>query len=191
MRHQPTALFLTAVSTMWLGLLSAGVTPAAADADSEYVREGPSISLAGVYAIQDAGGDFKNLDNTGGVHARLGVRIAASFEIGAYGEWLHYSGEDPGYVGAYVKIFPFEAFDMSLLGGILQPYAFGGAGVIFAEEADGGKTRAGANYLGGMGLDFYLTENLALFGEVHYSGAGGDPSGIRSTNILAGATWRF
>jgi hypothetical protein len=40
-------------------------------------------------------------------------------------------------------------------------------------------------------VDIYATENAAFFGEVHYSGAGGEPSGIESTNFLAGFSWRF
>jgi hypothetical protein len=176
------------------GLLIVLAAPAAlAEADSEYVREGAYVSIAGVYALQNASGDYKNLDDTGGVHGRFGIRIAPALAIEFYGEWLYYDDENVGSGGVLAKFFVVEMFDTSLLDGIIQPYLIGGAGAIFADRRGSGsdKTKAGGNFRGGGGVDVYLTENAMLYGEAHYSGAGGDPSGIESTNFLAGFGWRF
>lgn len=192
MRRPWFASILVVGIRMAMGLTVVLAAPAAlAEADSEYVRDGAYVSIAGVFALQNASGDYKNLDDTGGVHVRVGARVAPQLDLSLYGEWLHYDGEDPGSTGVIAKLFVVEFFDTSLLDGMLQPYVMGGAGVIFAEEKDGNSTKAGGNFRGGGGVDIYVSENAYLYGEVHYSGAGGDPSGIESTNFLAGFAWRF
>ncbi|MGH0034550.1 MAG: hypothetical protein ACQGVK_05945 [Myxococcota bacterium] len=177
-----------------MGLMVVLAAPAAmAEADSEYVREGAYLSIAGVFALQNAGDDFKDLDDTGGIHARFGARVAPGLAIEFWGEWLDYDGENVGTTGMIAKLFVVELFDGSLLDGVVQPYLMGGGGVMFAEERGPGDndTSAAGNFRGGGGVDFYVTENAVLFGEVHYSGAGGDLTGIESTNVLAGFSWRF
>lgn len=167
-------------------LLWAGA--AGAEADSEYVREGGYIAAAGVFALENTSQEYSDLDNTGGVQARFGYRLAPQLGFELFGEWLGYQGENPGAFGVNMKLYPVEFFDTSLLGGVVQPYVMGSAGFIWVDK---GGTNVGGNFRGGGGLDVYLSEHVFLFGEVHYSGAGGVPSGIESTNFLAGGGWRF
>ncbi len=174
-----------------VALALADARPALAEADSEYVREGVSISAAGVYAIQNTSGRWRDKDDTGGAHLRFDNRISPGVSLGLFAEWLGWQGRDAVSTGITVKVFPVEMFDMSLLGGILQPYFIGTAGAVFVEDRDDGDMSAGGNFRGGGGFDLYVTESLYTYGEVHYSGAGGDPSGLESTNFLAGVGWRF
>ena len=161
--------------------------------DNEFIRDGAWLSVSGVGAFQNTRDDFKNRDSTAGFQLRAGMRFAPPLSVGIYGEWLNFQGANPVSVGAMVKLFPIELFDTSLLGGRVQPYFFGGAGAMFADDtgSSGDDVNAGGNFRGGGGVDVYATENLVAFSEVHYSGAGGDVTGLESLNVLLGLSWRF
>ncbi len=160
--------------------------------ENEYVREGGWISAAGVFAIQNAAQDFRDRENSGGAQVRAGLRFVAPFDIGIFGEWVNFQGANPVSIGALVKLFPIELFGTSLFGGVVQPYLVGSAGVMFGDNPESSSgTSAGANLRGGGGVDVYLTRNAVLFGEVQYSGAGGDMARLDSTNVALGFTWRF
>jgi hypothetical protein len=158
--------------------------------DSEYEREGAYLGLAGVFALANTGKQFSNLGDTGGVNFQAGYRLAPSASLELFGEWLYFGNENPGFFGLTLKLYLPELFGFSLADGRIQPYAVGSSGFALAEDSRN-NIDFGGNFRGGLGCDFYLTEDLALYGQVHYSGSGGVPSGLDSTNFLAGAIFRF
>lgn len=72
-----------------------------------------------------------------------------------------------------------------------QPYLLAGAGLArsdvrhFDFDDDGWFAR------GGLGLDVYLTLNVALFGEANYNWMQGDTKDLDNIAIMAGIQFRF
>ena len=164
---------------------------ASADDDEAYDREGTYLGVHGVALFEDARRDLVGVaDHSGGAGLELGFRLGPTVALELYGEWVRLQGVNPWTVGLNIKLYPAAMFeDVRFLDGRLQPFVIGSAGIQTGDFPRG--PDPGANFRIGAGTDFYLTSDIALTGNVQYSGSGGDAGDLRSANIIFGALYRF
>jgi len=157
--------------------------------EPDYAREGPYLGIHGFGLIEHARGDLRGVGDSGGLGASIGFRVAPALGVEIMGEWAYLEGRNPWSIGLQARLYPLPFFDRSVLDDRLQPYVLGFAGLQTGELGKGGQP--GGNFRIGGGADFWLNEDIALTGNVVYSGSGGDPANLRSTNITLGALFRY
>jgi hypothetical protein len=152
-------------------LLALGLATAPAAGQSIYVLVGPSFPV----------GDFGEYANTG-IHAAGGATFAVSNRIDLYGEafWGQNSHDGEGDS----KTNPYGFMAGALLevasGGTVEPYVFGGAGIMvhkYTAEFEGSSeddTESAVGFQVGGGLGFDLGTAHA-FGEARFLSASFDP----------------
>lgn len=176
------------------GLLSILVlsTAAVAEDDADYSREGPTLGLDALYAV-DASSDRFDFPNTGGLAVRIGFRMVPELAVGIEGEWSDLGGRDPWSISTLVKLYLFEFMKEnpldSVLGGRLQPFAVTSVGVT-SGGFERGRNPA-ATFRIGAGSDYWLNADLALTAQVAYVGNAGDATDYSSVNLRLGVTWRY
>ena len=188
-------------------VLALAASPAAAE---DYARNGLYVGLSGVRAFSDFDASAKTrvrsfivstpLDggDAWGVEARVGYRFhphaAAELQLQYYDQFgLSFRGAevakfDGGSATVNAKYYPFT--------GRVQPYVLGGVGtaVVRLREVFGTSTSVTeARFAGriGGGVDVYLTEAVALHGEVSYLLPTGSLSDFREIPLAFGAQYRF
>jgi opacity protein-like surface antigen len=150
---------------MTLALLLPG---AAVQAQSEYGGEPASYLGVTVFgAFDNSSGDVEDEvddDESWGVNARAGIRLAPALAIEIQGEYNHAWEElDIWTATANFRVYPMLTEWVGWEPGVFQPFAVGGIGVIAGDPKDEDYQLNGAFRLG-LGVDFYLTEQLAIEG---------------------------
>jgi opacity protein-like surface antigen len=171
-------------------LLAALVALAAQTAlAQDYARPGMYAQgnfVIGIESFDDVPSSF--VDTAYGVSGRIGYRMDPRFAIESQfeysGDFSDISGLD--LTGKLVTINGKFYF----LQEQLQPYALAGIGGAWADFDPGPDEDAFVVKVGG-GLDFYLSENWGLNGEIVYNIGTGDLDGFSYTGIGLGAFLRF
>jgi opacity protein-like surface antigen len=150
------------------------------------VRENSTIPANAWELSVQGGGVFPSkddrFDNTGFVAGRLTYDVSPYVAIGAESGWMMFKDEVGGTkfgkidgipaLGDLELKMPIPATDNRLV-----PYAIGGAGVVFWNYRESGVLKnAGVKVdtethfaaKGGVGVDYYFTNNMALFAEGSY-----------------------
>jgi len=195
MNRKPAPLCASVAFFLPIFLLIA--SPGSAQDEEEgdiYSRKGGYVSVRGVYA-EIIHRDPKNTtENTGGVAVILGFRtnsfaaIELNFEqLRAYAEF----GPEPANhersyaIGVNGKFF--------MMNGRLQPYAIAGANVLILNKttATDAENNSDWGFRGGAGMDFYLSQTIALNVEVTYMWGVGDVWQQDYLSVGAGVMYRF
>ena len=180
--------------TLALTIILLAALPAGA-ADNEYTREGSYLGIGGIIALENASNNWASSGHTGGLDFTIGYRMVPqmSWELG--GSWLNEftftTGQkvSVGTVTIAVKIYLVELFDRALLGGKLQPYAIGNAGMMVGSI--GGNGKIGGAFGGGLGTEYYVTPNWAVNANVQYHANEGSYDDLNYVGIMLGAIYRF
>lgn len=200
-------------------VLCFGSTAASA---GDFSRLGVYLGVGGTYAtdlyedeIEDSLNGVKaNVDPTGGVNARLGVRFLKVLALEAQYEWL--SPYDVSLrVSGFGKLGTVEVEQHTLTGNLklylpiwrIQPYALAGIGLQRIDlNASGGlggisDTETALAGRAGAGVEIYLSEHVVLYGEGAVvltdeklnvpSALGKDIDHIFYAAGQAGLMWRF
>jgi hypothetical protein len=167
---------------------------------TEFSRDGVYLGAYGLKAYEDfevtasgSGTDADVGDSDLGAGARLGVRFLDHVAVEVFYESVQgFEVEDNNVsadldlaqAGVAAKLFPFT--------GRFQPYLLAGGGAATADidgafnaDDDGGFLRAG------LGLDVYLTANLALFAEANYNHMTGGTEDLDHVDAMLGLMFRF
>jgi opacity protein-like surface antigen len=190
-----------------MALLSLSVFPARAEADDEsadpFDRPGPYVTLAGSYAynffdqeiedyLEDELGEqgSVDIDDSGGINARIGYRAASWFAAELDYEWIdRYDVEiggdlGPGGSALSGRLYDIEGHTLTVNTRFIapiwriQPYLLLGAGVSVYDvdrgpvaaaleaqdddiEIEDGRRAAFAGRVG-LGIDLHLTEHIVL-----------------------------
>jgi hypothetical protein len=171
----------------------------------DYVREGWYVGAHGVYAVEDF--DIRGTaDNDFGFNLFAGYRmfrgLASDFEF-EYVDALSARGDPagPNYdirtfdIAWNFRLYPLAwAFEPSSDFQRVQPYLSAGPSLqwVQLQRLPGGDRDDGdfAGRLGG-GIDFYLTENVALSADAIYTIGTGEVRDYRYLSIGWGLTYRF
>jgi len=193
---------LLAVSAALAAPLLLGAQRAAAE---DYVREGWYVGARGVYAVENFDIDA-SVDDDFGFNLFAGYRMfrgfASDFEF-EYIDALPARGEPagPNYdVRTFDLAWNFRVYPLAWTfapGSVLQrvqPYLSAGPSLqwVQLQRLPGGDRDEGnfAGRLGG-GVDFYLTENVALTADAIYTIGTGDVNDYPYLSIGWGLTYRF
>jgi opacity protein-like surface antigen len=155
------------------------LTVFSAEADSEFGQElGGYLAVSGMYVHDTSDSELEGLaGDSGGVTGRVGYRMAPMAAIEIQGDWNYTLAQknDPGgfAITANLRVYPLTGvidglIESSWFEHRIQPYVVVGLGLITANvwHQRGGVDRfdrvlSGAWRVGG-GIDFYLTERIAL-----------------------------
>lgn len=188
-----------------LALLAAPLLGASPAAVQDYVREGWYVGARGVYAIEDFDVDA-SVDDDFGFNLFGGYRmfrgLASDFEF-EYVDALSARG-DPAGPNFDIRTFDFAwnfrvyplawAFEPSSVFQRVQPYLSAGPSIQWVQlQRLPGVDRDEGNFAGrlGGGIDFYLTQSVALSGSAIYTIGTGDVSDYRYLSVGWGLTYRF
>jgi opacity protein-like surface antigen len=155
-------------------LLLAGTS---AQAQSEYGKQIGSYLAVSAFAAYDDRSDLGDYDDVnGGVTVRAGFRLGAPVAIELQGDYNHlkaWRDDDVWVITTNLRFYPSMMDEFSgILPDILQPYGVVGVGVIGGDPPDDAYQLNGAFRLG-AGIDFYVTEQVALsFGYEWVTGTG-------------------
>ena len=94
-----------------------------------------------------------------------------------------------GSIVVNVKVYMAESFNRALMGGRLQPYVIGSVGINIADLSSG--TAVTTALGGGLGSEYYLTENWALNGYIQYKDGARALSGADYVSFMFGANYRW
>ncbi|MFN2424805.1 MAG: outer membrane beta-barrel protein [Candidatus Binatia bacterium] len=133
-------------------------------------RSGPILGVGGIFALENFSGVGQSTDNSGGFNAHVGYRFNPRFSsdlhIERYQEFDAKNGEVNGWaVGLNGRGY--------LLTGKYQPFLLGGINYLDMETSNSAapnpkKTDDGPALRFGTGLDWYVTSNLVLTGDISY-----------------------
>ena len=173
-----------------ISLLSVFSVSSVAQAQEEFSYPGPYVQLAGSYArcsfnLTDGGGNdcSDGLESSFGLNGRIGYRFNRFFTVEGQIEWI--SGFDakqsiltpgagnPTEASAEAITYTINARFYPMEGRI-QPYAIAGlGGENVWLNSNLGDSDTFTSFVGrfGVGLDIYLTNQLALTGEFTYVAA--------------------
>lgn len=179
-------------SILWFATAAfvAMALPAAAqdDGETDFSREGPYLGLSGSF-VGDLSTDNLRTSDTGGVEIRLGVRLVPEMALEIGGDWAHLSGRNPWSTFVALKLYVMEIFDEENQGGRVQPYFVSTAGVISGELSK--SKDPSASFKLGLGLDYWLTEDIAVVVQGAYNFNSGDASRYKTVTGSLGVNWRF
>lgn len=152
----------------------------------DFARSGPYGALNGVTSIETFNGDGTTEVATG-VAGRLGLRLSPQLAVEAQGDWSGDFAEGP-----------FDLTSTTVTGNLkwylaqeqFQPYLLAGIGAQIADTNASSSETAFAARVGG-GLDYYLSENFGVLGEVAYTIPTGDLDGLDYVSVGWGLFYRF
>jgi opacity protein-like surface antigen len=145
---------------------------ASAQAENVYGRGDPSayIALSGMATYDDiddlAFWDYGSSDSNinGGGTVRMGFRLGGPFAFELQGDFNNakaWRDDDNWVITTNFRAYPMQYFGEEGDLDIFQPYVVGGIGLI-GGDPKGDKYQLNGAFRTGLGLDFYLTEQLAL-----------------------------
>lgn len=166
-------------------------------AENEYTREGGYLGLGGFFALETTSGRFSGSGDSGGLTLMAGYRMVPGLAFEVEGSYLHGFDDNNtggervamGSIVANVKIYMAESFNRALMGGRLQPYLIGSFGINIADLSTG--TAVSSLLGGGLGSEYYLTENWALNSYIQYKSGARQLSGADYVSFMFGANYRW
>ncbi len=198
-----------------VALLVAFVLPSTAALAQDEWEEIPQRLERSIYLQLGGVVGFENFDgvsgkNSGGVEVRVGLRSSQWLSIEVHYQWLsgmEPAGNDTGSDWTSTlnfRVYPFtfkEGQVFNLEEAQLQPYLLVGAGVTSFNQNLGGCLGStgcptsrdfGFSSRWGGGIDFYVTEKIALTTEASYVWVTGTPvKNLSYTTLSFGAIYRF
>ena len=165
------------------------------DGGKSFGRAGGYVSGAAVKGVERFDDGDKGLsfdDGNIGYAVRGGMRTADGFALEASVERVDsYTIQaasarqdlDFSTLSVSGKFFVFD--------GRFQPYLTAGIGWAWVNISGPGTGDNAAFYRGGLGVDVYLTESIALFAEGNYDWMTGDLRNLDHVNLMAGVMFRF
>lgn len=167
------------------------------DSESGFARTGSYVSISGIYVVEAWPGSNRDAgaEDSHGIDLRAGLRINPWSSLEVQLQWID-------------DFFPDERQDFELvsaavntrmypLAGRLQPYALAGLGiaatVVDHRDRDSSISQSNADweFRGGAGIDFYLTDHVAVTAESVYVWTVGDVKDIDHVSIGLGLLYRF
>jgi opacity protein-like surface antigen len=152
----------------------------------DYGRPGMYGAIHLVYGIETFD-DVPDFDNSVGVGGRFGYRFDPHFAAEGL---IEYSGEfERGGLDVTSTLFVGQG-KYYILTDQFQPYVLAGVGFGNADTNVSGDDNSFVFRFGG-GMDFYLTRNIGLLGELVYNVTTGDQDDLRYLSLGFGAFYRF
>ena len=164
--------------------------PAAAqdDGETDFSREGPYLGLSGSF-VGDLSTDNLSISDTGGAEIRLGFRMVPEMALEIGGDWAYHDGRNPWSTFVALKLYVMEILDEENQGGRVQPYFVSTAGII---SGDLGKSKdPSASFKLGLGLDYWITKDIAVVVQSAYNFNSGEASRYQTVTGSLGVSWRF
>lgn len=171
----------------------------------DYARPGAYLGLSGVFALEnfrddaiDVLGSGTDFDESGGFSGRLGWRANRHLAAEIQHEWIE--GFDlQQFAGDHSEIRTWSTtanLKVYLATGLFQPYLVAGTGVTrgwVRNSPPGGVDFNEVEFVGraGAGIDFYVTEALALNFEATYVAPTGDLNDFDRVALGWGVQYRF
>ncbi len=163
--------------------------------ESDFARSGAYLGLYGVKSYEDFH-THRNSVHAGngdyGIGGKLGYRITPNIAVEGIAENIKGFRMSDGKVDSDMDLLNFGVMGKYyFMTDRIQPYLLAGAGVArsdvshFSYDNDGGFLR------GGLGADFYITSNFALFGEANYNRMMGGVSDLHHIDLQLGLMFRF
>lgn len=185
-----------------LGLVLALVLLAtSAQAESVYGRGDPAayLALSGMVTYDDIEDlkfwEYGSSDSKVhyGLTGRAGFRLGAPLAIEIQGDWNDanaWRDDDNWIMTANFRVYPVQYFMDTEDYDVLQPYGVAGAGVL-GGDPQGDKYQLNGAFRVGVGLDFYVTEQVALSAGYEWVTGTGYWSHRDSRNFIFGVQYNF
>ncbi len=160
-----------------------------------FSRPGWYVGAAVIGALTNFRDTPGDVENSAGLNARVGYRANSFAALEAELEWVSpFEEQLDGSTRA-----EYRAYAIGLNGKFyfreasIQPYALVGVSVLIVSESVGGTKRRDSDwgFRGGGGVDFYVSQHVALNIEVTYMWGVGDVWQRDYTSFGAGVTYRF
>ncbi|HEU4395316.1 MAG TPA: outer membrane beta-barrel protein [Planctomycetota bacterium] len=178
-----------------LGSLEPPIAPAQDASGKSFDRTGAYLGLYGLKSwedFDDTDSGISTGDSDLGAGMKFGLRMTPAFGIEAFGELVEGFDVDSNSVEADLELAQVGLLAKLYLGdGRFQPYLAAGGGMASAEIDDFDSDDDGGFFRGAVGLDVYVTENVALFAEGNYDHMVGGTSDLDHLNALLGLMFRF
>jgi len=128
-----------------------------------------------------------------GTNLRAGYRPLSWLAVEGQFEYLSYKDADLGVDISGRSFTFFGNVKLPLLDGPLQPYLYGGIGMLRVDFDSNPDIENGTGFAGrfGGGVDFYLSERLALTTDVAWVNPTGDVDNLEQINWNIGFLARF
>ena len=175
----------------WLALLVSllfvGLAHAQDDDETPYSRSGFYAGAGATGALEDVGGFVQN---SPGANLRLGYRINKRAAVEVEGEWVgdFVSGVDFNVWTTTASVKGYLAF------GRFQPFLLLGIGALIGDPdpKSGGAAAAGFAFRTGIGLEAYITHNIAILLDGTYvAPVSGHVKRLDYGSLSLGAIYRF
>lgn len=163
--------------------------------ESGFAREGLYLGLYGIQSYENfhtSNGSVDTGNSDLGVGGKVGYRISPKFALEGIVENIKGFEVSDGNVDSDLDLLNFGVMGKYYLATErFQPYLLAGVGVAradvshFSYDDDGGFLR------GGIGMDVYLAESIALFGEANYNRMMGGVSDLHHIDLQLGLIFRF
>ena len=180
-------------SALGLALVLGSVLGLAGSASAEpqstiYSHNRYYIGLAGLTSF-NTGDNASDTDPSLGVAVRFGGRVHSRVAVEVQGEWNdRFDFEGDGHLTAWAVTGAARGY---MLTGRIQPYGILGGGIIQVREFGGGSASSDLGFAarGGLGLDYYLTRDLAISLSATYTRPVGDPDDYDFVQLTWGIQW--
>ncbi len=166
------------------GIAAAQEAPAPSEPGRPYSHNRYMIGLSGVTAVATS----KDLDPSMGVHLRFGGRMHPHLALEVFGEWHDRFDDENGHFTAWATGMNLRTYALT---GRIQPFLVTGGALIQTREMGDGSARADLGFAprAGLGLDYYLTRDLAISVDATYVIPVGEPAGLDFISINWGLQW--
>jgi opacity protein-like surface antigen len=162
---------------------------------NDFARSGAYIGLYGIESYEDfhTTSDSVHAGNSDlGIGAKVGYRISPNIAVEGIAEDVKGFKLSDGNADTDLDLMNFGVMGKYyMLTDRIQPYLLLGAGLARADVRDFNYDHDGGFLRGGLGADFYLTENFALFGEANYNRMMGGVSELHHIDLQFGLIFRF
>jgi hypothetical protein len=189
------AAFAIAVSIFSAGCASASRSDGGDGPESDFARPGVYAGLYGIKAFENfhTGGNSVHAGHSDlGAGVKIGYRVASNVAVEFVAENVRGFDIDDGNVDSNLDLLNFGLMGKYYFATErFQPYVIGGFGVARSDVSNFNYDHDGGFLRGGMGADFYLTRNFALFGEANYNRMVGGTSDLHHIDLQLGLIFRF
>jgi hypothetical protein len=170
-------------------VFSFGVALAEPEDEGTYGRDGFHVMLSGAYLLDEGASHVHpEIGDSGSVEGVLGFRWGPHFVTEFQVEGMIGGTKSDGERRLGIAFGP--RLKYVILTGRLQPFVSTGFGLLCHTNEGSGHDWGGL-WRAGTGLDFYLTEGLALDLTVEYLHGTGGWKGLRDVRFALGPQYRF
>ena len=165
------------------------------DDESSFSREGAYVGVYGIKSYErfDTGGSGVSVgDSDLGIGAKVGYRFSGNVALEVVGENVTGFSVEDSNVESDLDLMNFGVIGKYYLGTErIQPYLLAGIGLARADVRDFNYDDDGGFFRFGLGLDVYITANIALFGEANYNRMIGGVDDLDHVDLQVGVMFRF